>query len=693
MSRTAGRLGLITPVALLGIVLVISCLGDPSSPRPRTAHLALAPGFASGTAGVVEIDYVRVVFQRTVDSSVVLDTTVQLQPSDSIVDVTLSVPLEGEQETFWVTIECYSPTDDLVFVGGPLEVTATASTDVEPATVPIEIEYVGVGSNAVAVRIIDPEATVLFGDTITLTATALDGWGRSIAGTPIKWGSLTPEISQVPDEAVGLVIAGSQRGVAQIEARLFTGQADTGFVLVQPAPSEVVVVSGDSQNGIVGMALSEPIVARVLGQDGLPYSGVTVFFMTSDGGSFSQESAVTDTEGLVSTTWILGSPQGEQTAVATLAGVGSPQTTFTATAGLPILAPVSGDNQLGIAGEPLAQPLVVGVTMADGAGIPGLRVDFSTPDGGSFGQPAAITDAVGHASTTWTLGPSWGVQTATATLAGFGNPQVSFAATADSGRVATGNVLVLSNRNLGGVMDYFPEYMPGFTFDSMNVLSQTPTLAFLNQFPVVLLFEDGLFANATNVGDSVAAYVQAGGNLVLGTFYWQDRSDNPRYNNENGWGALEQIDPFTAPYGSEYRYDSLDVSSIVAHPLTQGVNSLWVNSYHGGVDAKPGTTVLARWSDYCTGCDPAAGTPLIGYRIEANGQRIVGVTVYPAYPYYGGFGGDFYRLWENALGWAIAANPEAASASLTQPLLRSHPAPADTTAANPRGGTGQPGGM
>ncbi|KPJ88953.1 MAG: hypothetical protein AMS18_12935, partial [Gemmatimonas sp. SG8_17] len=282
--------------------------------------------------------------------------------------------------------------------------------------------------------------------------------------------------------------------------------------------------------------------------------------------------------------------------------------------------------------------------------------------------------------------------TATATLAGFGNPQVSFAATADSGRLATGNVLVLSNQYTETIVDSFAVHMPGLTFDSMNVAVQTPTVAYLSQYPVVLLFEDGLFANAPNVGDSVAAYVLAGGNLVLGTFYWQDRSDNPRYSNESGWGALEAIDPFTAPYGSEYRYDSLNTSSIVAHPLTQGVNSLWVNSYHGGVDAKPGTTVLARWSDSCSGCDATSTTPLVGYRIEANGQRIVGVSVYPAYPRFSGWGGDFYRLWENALGWAIAASQEAeAAASIPLSVLRSHPAPADTTGS--RGGSGGPGGL
>jgi hypothetical protein len=687
MSRAAGRLSLITPPILLGVVLVVSCLGEPAGLRIRTARMSLTAAFTSTAAGSLDLDHVRVLFERTVDSSVALDTTVQLSSVDSVIDLTLSVPLlEDEQETFWVTIECYSSAGDLVFVGGPVEVTATPSADTEPAEVPIEIEYVGVGSDAVAVLIEEQESAVLFGDTVRLAATAVDDGGHVISGTPILWASLTPERATVPDVRVGRVIGGTERGVAQIEARLLTGPADTGLVLVQPAPTQLAAVQGDGQTGIVGTALRQPIVAQVTGEDDLGFAGATVYFLTADGGSFAQTSAVTDDEGRAGTSWILGSAEGTQTAIAALSGVGSPQASFTATATQPLLVQVSGDGQVGSPNQPLGELLVAAVTTTNGIGIPGLTVDFSTSDGGSFGQPSAVTDEVGQAMTTWILGPDQGMQIATATLMGFGNPQITYSATADSGRTATGNVLVLSNRYLSTIVDSFPVHMPGFTFDSMNVAGQTPTVEFLSQFPVVLLFEDGLFSNAVNVGDSVAAYVQAGGNLVLGTFYWQDRSDNPRYSSV-GWGALEQIDPFAAPYGSEYRGDSLDTGSIVAHPLTQGLDSLWVNSYHGGVEPREGTIVVARWSDACIGCNQDTTTPLVGYRVESEGQRIVGVSLYPAYPYYGGFGGDFYRLWENALGWAIAAD-QGAPPSVSLPLLRSHPAPADTTSGDRRGGSG-----
>jgi hypothetical protein len=206
----------------------------------------------------------------------------------------------------------------------------------------------------------------------------------------------------------------------------------------------------------------------------------------------------------------------------------------------------------------------------------------------------------------------------------------------------SGNVLIVSNAGYAypTFLDTLAAEMPSITFDTIDVSSVPPTLAFLQQFPVVLVFEDGIFDNAKNVGDTVAAYVAAGGNVVIGTFFWQEQPSagfgGP------GWGLLDSIEPFQTTGGSEYNADSLDATSVVAHPLTTGVDSLWVNSYHGGVTAKPGTTVLATWSD---------GVPLIGYQVLGDGQRLVSISVYPNYSYYGGFGGDFYRLWENAFLW------------------------------------------
>jgi hypothetical protein len=269
---------------------------------------------------------------------------------------------------------------------------------------------------------------------------------------------------------------------------------------------------------------------------------------------------------------------------------------------------------------------------------------------------------------TWeTSNPAVATVSTDGLVTGVADGAVTITATADGipgtaeVTVFTPAVLVLSNDGgLNGVVaDSFAVNAANLTFDTMSVGSETPNVAFLAQYDVVLLYEDGIFLNAPNVGDSVAAYYQGGGNVVLGTFYWQDRSDNVMVDNftANGWGGLETVDPFLGPEGSEYRPDSLDAASIVAHPMTAGVTALVVDDYHGGVTAKPGTTVLARWSDWCDSCAVGVNTPLLGFRTGSNGQRIVAVSVAPGYADYGGYTGDFYRLWGNVLRWAAAGGP------------------------------------
>jgi len=92
------------------------------------------------------------------------------------------------------------------------------------------------------------------------------------------------------------------------------------------------------------------------------------------------------------------------------------------------LAIVSGNGQTGTAGSALAQPLVVRVTAADGLGVQNVSVAFAATAGGGSLLPAApTTDSGGKASLIWTLGPSAGTNTATATVTGI--TPVTFTAT------------------------------------------------------------------------------------------------------------------------------------------------------------------------------------------------------------------------------------------------------------------------
>ena len=218
---------------------------------------------------------------------------------------------------------------------------------------------------------------------------------------------------------------------------------------------------------------------------------------------------------------------------------------------------------------------------------------------------------------------------------------------------------ILSNALAPQTAVDFTAKVPGHSYTAVDVSTAVPALdALLANFDVILLFEDTVFANATAVGNRVAEFAQAGRAVVLGTFYDQDRLDAVGgTTTPHGWGALETIDPNTTDgVGTSYAVRTLAPASIVMHPLTQGVTALSAlrgnpGPYAGGNQAKPGTIVVATWTQPNARGQP---DPAIAYRITSQACVIhVGIA-----PQYGAiatfntfgtdFGGDFYRVWANA---------------------------------------------
>lgn len=217
------------------------------------------------------------------------------------------------------------------------------------------------------------------------------------------------------------------------------------------------------------------------------------------------------------------------------------------------------------------------------------------------------------------------------------------------------NIAVLSNRYAPEAATDFNANITQHTFTGFDVSGGPPDLPTLQGYDAVLLFEDGLFSEAPNVGDRVAEYANAGGPVVLGTFYNQDRSDTPTYG-PYGWGDLELIDPNTSDgVGTSYDGDVLDSGSIVPHPLTVGVTSLFSgpDGYSGGNEAKPGTTVVALWENLNARDNP---DPAIAYRITGN-ACVIHIGIAAQYAEYGtlgvDFGGDFYQVWSNAFDFGV----------------------------------------
>jgi hypothetical protein len=181
--------------------------------------------------------------------------------------------------------------------------------------------------------------------------------------------------------------------------------------------------------------------------------------------------------------------------------------------------------------------------------------------------------------------------------------------------------------------------MPNVTRSTFFFVNNAPTLNYLRQFDVILLFANGLFDQSVTLGNRIAEYVQAGGNVITATFYWQNRSDSSL--DATGWGNLEAVDPFSSGSGQTYQAAVLNTAATVAHPLTTGVTVLTSTGFRGAVTAKAGTIVVARWND---------ASPLVGYRILPSGSRMVAVSLFPASG--AAATGDVVTLWRNAVSWA-----------------------------------------
>ena len=232
---------------------------------------------------------------------------------------------------------------------------------------------------------------------------------------------------------------------------------------------------------------------------------------------------------------------------------------------------------------------------------------------------------------------------------------VTFAALLASGSSRAARVGILSNNHATETAADFSAKIPGHTFTAVDVATAVPTLTSLTtNFDVVLLFEDGTFANAPLVGNVIASYANTGRVVVIGTFYDQDRSDGPPAFSPNGWGALESIDPNTTDgVGTAYSPRTLDPASIAAHPLTAGVTTLFSDKWAGGNQAKVGTTVVANWLQRNAKSNP---DPAIAYRVT-GAACVIHIAIAPDYPTIGvagtDFGGDFYRAWRNAFDFGV----------------------------------------
>ena len=150
-----------------------------------------------------------------------------------------------------------------------------------------------------------------------------------------------------------------------------------------------------------------------------------------------------------------------------------------------------GNGQIGMVGQPLANPLVVLVTNESGVPVEGVSVSWAAQGAGSVSATTTETGADGRASVVRVLGPDPGEQTTTASAGGLEGSPVTFTATATT-TGGGGAILITTNPPVSA--------LSGEVFD--------PTVQ-----PVVQVTGDG---GAPLVGVEVTASLASGSGTLEG---------------------------------------------------------------------------------------------------------------------------------------------------------------------------------
>lgn len=274
-----------------------------------------------------------------------------------------------------------------------------------------------------------------------------DALSRPVEGQAVAFtigaggGQVTPASARTgaDGQASASWTLGAAAGQQGVQARVDGDNLPAGLLVqfsasaVSGAGEILELVSGDNQTAAVGSALPDSLVVRVTDASGNPAAGVQVAWSTGGGGSISPAAVVTGADGTAAAERVLGNTAGTQTAQAASAGLTSVSFNHTADPANPTaLVLVSGDGQIGAAGSPLADSLVVRLEDDNGNGVGGKAITWVVATGGGAVSPVtATTNPNGLAGTQWTLGPSAGSNLLNAVFSGL--PSVPFSANAQAG--------------------------------------------------------------------------------------------------------------------------------------------------------------------------------------------------------------------------------------------------------------------
>jgi adhesin/invasin len=243
-----------------------------------------------------------------------------------------------------------------------------------------------------------------------------DAGGNGVGGKSVTWvvasggGATTPLNSTTDPSGFARTrwTLGTIAGANSLNA-VFSGLPPVPFSATASAdvPAKLALVSGNTQSGVVGQPLPNPLVVKVTDANDNPVENVSVSWAAVGGGSVAAATSATNAQGLAQIERTLGSAPGTYTTTATVAGLSGSPVTFasTATPGQPARVVIVTQPGTPVrSGSPLPTQPVVQIQDAQGNNVGpagrGVTASIATgPGGGSLiGDVTRETDAGGRAT-------------------------------------------------------------------------------------------------------------------------------------------------------------------------------------------------------------------------------------------------------------------------------------------------------
>ena len=364
--------------------------GAPHSTLPQRLAVSIKDQYANAVANV------PVLFRVSSGDCSVNGSTQATVSSDSLGAAGVAVVLGDPGES---VIQANADSLSATF-----HVTATSQTpDVDlstlSATSPIEAD--GQAASSLVATIVDQGGQPLQGVTVLF----------EISGDDVTLAQ--PDSLSNEQGKVFAALSSTTAGEKTVSARLLPQNvllAKTATVLFRRTETQIAVMSGDRQTGVVGAQSAAPLVVR-LSNGETPQAGVPVLFtIAAGGGSFHGDDSVmvvADGEGVASTAFTFGTVAGENVIVAAPRN-SSAFVTFKLTAhadSAALLLVHDGDHQTASVNSRVAKELVVLVQDKYGNAVAGESVLFSAVDGGQVLTPQPVfSDSLGFAKTAVQLG-------------------------------------------------------------------------------------------------------------------------------------------------------------------------------------------------------------------------------------------------------------------------------------------------